>query len=253
MGTPQQEFWALWNRFFKNKNDQIERRNEYKISDILVLLDVDYEKYKMIATAIKKKWQKLVYLGKVYKIFPPKKFQSVFAIITTSFAAVFDTPFFIVKCIYFNKIAQQCNANLHKKKYCDNINNRGRLAPNLNTRVKLSINICGKNVITVMTLFDCTNGKTFYTNVQMADIHYDIFLTIFRKDILFFVRTEAILWKFTPKMVVEIKNERFWKAALLEMRTDRVDRLILYMRSSPPGISFRNTAYGCFHIYTDTA
>ena len=28
-------------------------------------------------------------------------------------------------------------------------------------------------------------------------------------------------------MVVEIKNERFWKTAILKMRTDRVDRLIL--------------------------
>ena len=55
------------------------------------------------------------------------------------------------------------------------------------------------------------------------------------------------------KMVVEIKNQRFWKIVLLKMRTDRVDQLILYIRPFLPNIPFRNAAYDYLYIYIDIA
>ena len=70
----QRKLWTQYDRFFKCKNDRFKCRNEFKISDILVLLDVDYAKYKMIAMAMEKKLAKIGVFGQNLQKIPTKKF-----------------------------------------------------------------------------------------------------------------------------------------------------------------------------------
>jgi len=69
-----------------------------------------------------------------------------------------------------------------------------------------------------------------HNNISVDDLVYDQFVTVLQEDIMFDPIKDAISYSCTNNIILPIKNERSWKAAIGEMYTKSLLRFIFFIK-----------------------
>jgi hypothetical protein len=231
--------------------ENIDRKN-WTVEIIQRGLHISNDTYASICTVMEKEMRSHEVLGLLLKQpVVKKKLQPIFTYIIQRFPAIFEN----IPCAWREKcltaIAQKCNYNMRRRRvrsvspvHITDVEAQGRLgSPALMSDAvdpRPSKCLRSLDTITVHTIM-VAGGK--YSICRLLDLArkepidpltieslaYEQFIAVLREDIQFDTVKHTISYRYAKDIVVPISNERSWKAAIVDMHMQGMERLMFHI------------------------